>query len=78
MNYENKNTQKDSLAALRSETLGFSMMPMGLLPDLGLDCEPAQEIVATPRVSSEPKVDFGFSFTGWFRRRFRRLSKAIS
>ena len=30
MNNHNKKTQKDSLAALRFETLGFSMMPMGM------------------------------------------------
>lgn len=78
MNYENKNTQKDSLAALRSETLGFSMMPMGILPNLGFDEEPAQEIVAAPRSKPTPKTDAGFSFAGWFRRRFRKLSKAVS
>lgn len=78
MNYDNKNTQIDSLAALRSETLGFSMMPMGLLPNLGLDAEPADEIVAAPRPATASQSGTRFSFSGWLGRRFRKLSKAVS
>lgn len=84
MNYDDKNTQKDSLAALRAETLGFSMMPLGILPNLGLEPAVAEEEVLktstapSPAPVMRPKSDTGFSVARWFRIRFHRLKRAVS
>lgn len=77
MNYD-KNTQKNSLAALRGETMGFAIMPLGILPDL--DFEPAKEDALTlePLLTPETKTSPKLSVSRWFRLRVHRLRRAVS
>lgn len=72
MNNHNKKTQKDSLAALRFETLGFSMMPMGMLPDLGEQPVPEVELASRERTPIRVRPS---PLSIWVRRRFRRLKR---
>lgn len=72
---ENKNNQKNSLAALRSETLGFSMMPMGVLPSVLQELETESSTERVPRAPAAPRRSVPWSL--WLRLRFRRLRRAF-